>query len=223
MHAMQLADSVGLPPSAQLDCRNIHVSFTRKSGTPGYTQITESHFWAKATNGLKQYFQRGILQGSFKFPWLWATQIHTTSGKDLKLSPCSELCVTSEARQSSQTACLLHGPSPMTCFRIPGSVNAAVTSGFVPISGGNEAFWCCHVYPIISHSPVTVFNWSPASLLTLLRRSPKNDTKYHGLKTLLQESVGWIWEDIPLFCFTVKEWCIFLQVSIKSGLCDLGI
>lgn len=35
---------------------------------------------------------------------------------------------------------------------------------------------------IISHSPVTVLNWSAASLLTWLMRSPKNDTKYQGLK-----------------------------------------
>lgn len=168
--------------SAQLGCRNIHVSFTRKSSTPRCTQITESRFWAKAANGLKQYFQHRILQGSFKFPWLRATHIHITSGKVLKLSPCSELCVTSEARQSSQAACLLHGLSLTTCFRMSRSVNTAITSGFVPISGGNEAFWCCHVHPIISHSPVTVLNWSAASLLTWLMRSPKNDTKYQGLK-----------------------------------------
>lgn len=134
--------------SAQLGCRNIHVSFTRESSTPRCTQITESRFWAKAANGLKQYFQHRILQGSFKFPWLRATHIHITSGKVLKLSSCSELCVTSEARQSSQAACLLHGLSLMTCFRMSRSVNTAITSGFVPISGGNEAFWCCHVHPI---------------------------------------------------------------------------
>lgn len=106
-------------------------------------------------------------------PWVSTREITPA----LKLSPCSDPCVTSEAKQSSQTACLLHGLSFRICFRSCYSLSTVIIFGFAPTRGGNETVWCCHVCPILFHSPVTELDWSPVSLPTLPRRCPKNYPK----------------------------------------------
>lgn len=125
-----------------------------------------------------------------------------TSTPTLKLSPCSDPCVTSEVKQSSRTAWLLHGPSSRTCFRAC-SLNTVIILGFAPIRSINKTFWCCYVCPIISHRLVTAY---PAK--EMLKKLPQKSRC--GLKLLLQGN--------SLFSsFTVKEQCIFLQASINSA------
>lgn len=139
MHAMQLADSVGLPLQHNWIAG---IFMCLSQGNPALLGAHRSQNHAselKLQMDLSNTFNTGYYRDPSNSPWLRATHIHIISGKVLKLSPCSELCVTSEARQRSQAACLLHGPSLTTCFRMSGSVNTAITSGFVPISGGNEA------------------------------------------------------------------------------------
>lgn len=106
---------------------------------------------------------------------------HWVSGREitpaLKMSPCSDPCVTSEAKQSSQTACLIHGPSSRICSTACCSLSTVVIFGFAPTRGGNETFWCCHVCPIVFHSPVTELDWSRGSLPTPPRRCPKTYPK----------------------------------------------
>lgn len=132
-----------------------------------------------------------------------------TSTPSLKLSSRSDPCVTSEVKQSSQTAWLLLGPSSRTCFRAC-SLSTVIILGFAPTRSINKTFWYCYVCPIISHRLVTeLVSWEfvyPAK--EMFKKLPQKSRR--GLKLLLQGN--------SLFSsFTVKEQCIFLQASINSA------
>lgn len=154
-------------------------------------------------------------------PWVSTREITPS----LKLSPCSDPCVTSEAKQSSQTACLLHGLSFRICFRSCYSLSTVIIFGFAPTRGGNKLSDVAMCVP--SYSTAQWLNLTGLLLVCLPRQGDAQKLPQKsrcGLKLLPQTSVGDIWEDkSPLSSLTVKEQWIFLQDSIKMGSCDIGL